>query len=76
MNHEFYLRRECVTKVMELGFGKLRHNLKVIYENVDIEIVNQINYLEAIYTKTCNFNVSKKHLVDKTLKSMYEVLKM
>ena len=31
-----------------LELGKLRQNLKVIYENVDIEIVSQINYHGAI----------------------------
>jgi hypothetical protein len=57
-------------------FGKLRQNLKFTYENVDIEIVKQFNYLGVIFTKTCNFDVTKKHLSDKALKAMYEVLKM
>ena len=29
-----------------------------------------------MFTKTCNFDVAKKHLADKALKAMYEVLKM
>jgi hypothetical protein len=57
-------------------FGKLRQNLKFTYENVDIEIVKQFNYLGVIFTKTCNFDVTKKHPADKALKAMYEVLKM
>jgi hypothetical protein len=64
------------TKIMVFGFGKLRQNLKFIYKNVDIEIVKQFNYLGVIFTKTCNFDVTKKHLFDKALKAMYEVLKM
>jgi hypothetical protein len=39
-----------------------------------IEIVK--HYLGVIFTKTCNFDVTKKHLADKALKAMYEVLKM
>ena len=29
-----------------------------------------------MFTKTCNFDVTKKHLSDKALKAIYEVLKM
>ena len=64
------------TKIMVFGFGKLRQNLKFTYENVDIEIVKPFNYLGLIFTKKCNFDVTKKHLADKVLKAMYEVLKM
>ena len=64
------------TKIMVFGFGKLRQNLKFTYKNVDMEIVKQFNYLRVIFTKTCKFDVSKKHLADKALKAMYEVLKM
>jgi hypothetical protein len=46
------------------------------YKNVDIEIVKQFNYLGVIFTKTWNFDVTKKHLADKAHKAMYEVLKM
>ena len=38
------------TKIMVFGFGKLRQNLKFTYENVDIEIVKQFNYLGVIFT--------------------------
>ena len=64
------------TKIMVYGFEKLRQNLKFTYKNVDIEIVKQFNYLGVIFTKTCNFDVTKKHLSDKALKAMYEVHKM
>jgi hypothetical protein len=50
------------TKIMVFGFGKLRQNLKFTYKNVDIEIVKQFNYLGVIFTKTCNFDVTKKPL--------------
>jgi hypothetical protein len=64
------------TKIMVFGFGKLRQNLKFTYKNVDIEIVKQYIYLGVIFTKTCNFDVTKKHLSDKAPKAIYEVLKM
>jgi hypothetical protein len=64
------------TKIMVFGFGKLRQNLKFTYKNVDIEIVKQYIYLGVIFTKTCNFDVTKKHLSDNALKAIYEVLKM
>ena len=63
------------TKIMVFGFGKLRQNLKFTYKNVDIEIVKQFNYLGVIFTKTCNFDVSKKHLSDKALKACTKFLK-
>jgi hypothetical protein len=39
------------TKLRVFGFGKLRQNLKFTYENVDIEIVKQFNYLGVIFYK-------------------------
>ena len=63
------------TKIMVFGFGKLRQNLKFTYITVDIEIVKLFNYLGVIFTKTCNFDVTKKHLADKALKAMYDFLK-
>ena len=59
-------------KIMVFGFEKLRQNLKFTYINVDVEIVKQFNYLGVIFTKTCNFDVTKKRLADKALKAMYE----
>jgi hypothetical protein len=64
------------TKTMVFGFEKLRQNLKFTYKNVDIEIVKQYIYLGVIFTKTCNFDVTKKHLGDNALKALYEILKM
>ena len=64
------------TKVLVFGFGRLQENLKFSYKNEDIEIVKQFNYLGVIFTKTCNFDLTKKHLADKALKAMYEVIKL
>jgi hypothetical protein len=46
------------------------------YDNVNVELVKKFNYLGIIFTRTGNFNLTKKHLADKALKTMYEVLKM
>ena len=64
------------TKIMVFGIGRLTHNPKFYYKNIDIEIVKEFNYLGVIYTKTCNFDANKKHLADKALRAMYEVLKL
>ena len=61
---------------MVLGLGKPKTNLKFFYQNTEIEIVEKFNYLGVIFTKTCNFDSTKKLLADKALKAMYEVLKL
>ena len=72
--------KNCEVGVKQLSLThslyKFAWNLKFTYENADIEIVKQFNYLEVTFTKTYNFDVTKKHLADKALKAMYEVLKM
>ena len=47
------------TKVLVFGFGRLPHNLRFSYDNVDIEIVKQFNYLGVIFTKTGNLILRK-----------------
>jgi hypothetical protein len=51
-------------------------NLSFSYDNLNLEIVKHFNYLGIIFTRTGNFSLTKKHLADKALKAMYEVLKM
>ena len=46
------------------------------YDNLNLEIVKNFNYLGIIFTKTGNFSLTKKHLADKVLKAMYEALKI
>ena len=62
-------------KIMVFGFGKLRQNLKFTYKNVDIEIVKQFNYLGVIFTKTCNFDVTKSIFLTKRLRQCTKFLK-
>jgi hypothetical protein len=64
------------TKVMVFGNGRLQQNLSFSYDNLNLEIVKNFNYLGIIFTKTGNFSLTKKHLADKALKAMYEVLKI
>ena len=64
------------TKVMVFGNGRLPQNLSFSYDNLNLEIVKNFNYLGIIFTRTGNFSLTKKHLADKALKAMYEVLKM
>ena len=64
-----------VEQIMVFGFGKLRQNLKFTYKNVDIEIVKQFNYLGVIFTKTCNFDVTKSIFLTKRLRQCTKFLK-
>jgi hypothetical protein len=64
------------TKEMVFGNGRLPQNLSFSYDNLNLEIVKNFNYLGIIFTRTGNFSLTKKHLADKALKAMYEVLKM
>ena len=56
--------------------GRLPQNLSFSYDNLNIETIKKFNYLGIIFTKTGNFSLTKKHLADKALKAMYEVLKI
>ena len=46
------------------------------YNGSEIEVVKNFNYLGIIFSKTGNFNLAKKRLVDKAVVSMYAVLKL
>jgi hypothetical protein len=61
------------TKVMVFGNGRLPQNLSFSYDNLNLEIVKNFNYLRIILTRTENFSLTKKYLADKALKAMYEV---
>jgi len=43
---------------------------------LDIEIVYEFNYLGIVFITTGNFNVTKKCMVDKATRALYEVLKL
>jgi competence CoiA-like predicted nuclease len=53
------------TKVMVFGNGRLPQNLSFSYDNLNLEIVKNFNYLGIIFTRTGNFSLTKKHLADK-----------
>jgi len=56
--------------------GNLPQNLSFSYDNLNLEIVKIFNCLVICLTKTGMFSLTKKHLVDKALIAMYEVLKI
>ena len=58
------------TKVIVFGNVRLPQNLSFNYDNLNLEIVKNFNYLGIIFTKTGNFSLTKKHLADKALKAM------
>jgi hypothetical protein len=47
------------------GNGRLPQNLSFSYDNLNLEIVKNFNYLGIIFTRTGNFSLTKKHLADK-----------
>lgn len=63
------------TKVMIFGMGRILPNINFSYNNIEIEIVKEFNYLGVLLTKTGNFGLNKKYLADKALIAMYEILK-
>jgi hypothetical protein len=56
--------------------GRTPQNLSFKYNGSEIEVVKNFNYLGIILSKTGNFNLAKKRLVDKAVVSMYAVLKL
>jgi hypothetical protein len=64
------------TKVLVFGSRRLLQNLKFECNDLNIEIVYEFNYLGIVFTKTGNFNVTKKYIVDKATRALYEVLKL
>ena len=58
------------------GSGRTPQNLSFKYNGSEIEVVKNFNYLGIIFSKTGNFNLAKKRLVDKAVISMYAVLKL
>jgi hypothetical protein len=60
---------------MVFGFGKLRQNLKFTYENADIEIVKQFNYLGVIFTQNVILMLLKSILLTKRLRQCMKFLK-
>jgi hypothetical protein len=49
--------------------GRTPQNLSFKYNGSEIEVVKNFNYLGIIFSKTGNFNLAKKRLVDKSFKN-------
>jgi hypothetical protein len=64
------------TKIVIFGSGRTPHNLSFKYNGSEIEVVKNFNYHGIIFSKTGNFNLAKKRLVDKAVVSVYEVLNL
>jgi hypothetical protein len=47
---------------------------KWIYNNVDLEAVDNLNYLGTVFNYTCNFNLYQEHLAGKALKAINVLL--
>jgi len=63
------------TKIVVFSKGRLPRNLHLNYNGTNIEIVKDFNYLGIYFSQTGSFKVYKKHLSEKAIKAMYEVIK-
>ena len=64
------------TKIMVFGSGRNNANYQFIYGGSIISIVKDFEYLGITFSKTFNFDLTKKRLSEKALRAMYELLKM
>ena len=64
------------TKIVIFGSGRTPQIVFFKYNGSEIEVVKNFNYLGIIFSKTDNFNLANKRLVDKAVVSMYAVLEL
>ena len=55
--------------------GSLPCDLTFTFKDSVIEKVKEFYYLGVIFTKTCNFDITKKSLSGKVTKATYKVFK-
>ena len=63
------------TKIVCFSNGRLPQNLRFTFDNREVEVVKEFNYLGILLTKTGNFKRAIKSQTDKGTKAMYEILK-
>jgi hypothetical protein len=63
------------TKILVFSNGRLPRNLHFNYNGTNTERVKYFNYVGIYFSRTGSFKVSKKHLSEKAIKAMYEVIK-
>ncbi len=61
---------------MIFGLGRINQNEEYFFKGSKIDIANDFEYLGITFTRTCNFDLTKKRLADKALRAMYELLKI
>lgn len=49
--------------------GKINTNEKSTYNNEELEVVNDFNYLDTVFNYTWNFGKNQEHLAGKPLKA-------
>ena len=63
------------TKILVFSRGRLPNNLTFTFNEMEIGIVSEFNYLGVLLSKSGNFSMAKKAQVEKATKAMFEVLK-
>ena len=60
------------TKILCFASGRLPNNLYFRYDNKDIDIVKEFNYLGILFNRAGNFYLAIKSQADKGTSVMYE----
>ena len=63
------------TKIVIFSKGRLQRNVQFIYDNTEVEIVKEFNYLGIYLSRTGSFRSGKKYIVQKATNAMYNVLR-
>ena len=61
------------TKILVFSRGRLPNNLTFTFNEMEIGIVSEFNYLGVLLSKSGNFSMAKKAQVEKATKAMFEV---
>ena len=73
INNDLIKQGRFLLKILCLASGRLPNNLNFRYDNRDIEIVKEFNYLGILLNRTGNFNLAIKAQADKETRAMYEI---
>jgi hypothetical protein len=73
INNDLIKQGRFLLKILCFASGRLPNNLYFRYDNRDIEIVKEFNYLGILLNRTGNFNLAIKAQADKETRAMYEI---
>jgi hypothetical protein len=63
------------SKILFFSRERLPNNLTFTFNEMEIGIVSEFNYLGVLFSKSGNFSMAKKAQVENATKAMFKVLK-